>query len=107
MDSETLQRPERLTVERWERLPWLLPRAVVIEWTGLDRRELDALVGDGRLGVFKTRTKRKYFKAQIATLVRIGTTSHPAPLSRMVAVDGRPPTERSTLGTVRGPDHLR
>lgn len=71
MDSESLQRADRLTLERWEKLPWLLPKAVVLEWTGLHKDELEDLVREGKLSVFKARRKRKFFKGEVASLACI------------------------------------
>jgi hypothetical protein len=73
MASKSLQRTERLTLEQWERLPWLLPRATVLEWTGLDRRELSAEVQAKRIRTFcpAAKGKRKYFKADVAALAGI------------------------------------
>jgi len=71
MASERIQRAERLTLERWERLPFLLPRAIVIEWTGLSWRELQEEIRTGRLRVFTAKRKRKFFKTEVARLAGI------------------------------------
>lgn len=74
--TDQLRRPDPLTVETWRRLPWLLPRAVVMEWTGLSREELEEEVAAGRLSVFRARRKGKYFKEQIGRLIRMPIEEH-------------------------------
>jgi hypothetical protein len=70
--TEQLQRPDPLTPDRWRRLPWLLPRAVVREWTGLSDREVEAQIRAGRLTTYKAGAmKRKFFKVEVAALIRI------------------------------------
>ena len=74
MASKSLQRSDRLTLERWERLPFLLPRSIVMEWTGLNWRELEEEIRSGRLRVFKAKRKRKFFKSEVARLAGIPST---------------------------------
>lgn len=101
MDSERLQRAERLTQERWERLPFLLPRATVLEWTGLDRRELATEVKAGRIRVFKPGGllgKGKYFKSDVATLAGIPALHRIGPdASRSVPIGPEPIDTRANL----------
>lgn len=75
MDSN-IERVERLTLELWDRLPWLLPRATVLEWTGLSPRELEEEVRAGRLRVWRSRRKRKWYKTEVAILAGIVATPH-------------------------------
>lgn len=69
MASEALQRRGTLTLEGWQRLPYLLPRAVVLEWTGLSGRELSDQVRSGRLRVFRGRRKAKYYRDEVGRLL--------------------------------------
>lgn len=72
-----LARTEALTPAEWQRLPWLLPVGEVIRWTGLSRDDLDALVRLGRLSILRTRRKRKFYKAEVAALIRVpGQSQH-------------------------------
>ena len=71
MNTETLKRAEALTAEDWHRLPWLLPKAVVVEWTGLSRRGIDQLIQEGRLRVMVAKRKRRFYKVDLAVLIGI------------------------------------
>lgn len=102
MDSERdrLMRADRLTAERWDRLPFLLPRATVLEWTGLDRRELSDEVRAGRLRVFKPKGsgKSKYFKSEIAQLACIPSARRIGPdPSPSVPIGARPLDSRAKM----------
>jgi hypothetical protein len=69
--TDQLKRAETLTTDDWSRLPWLLPKAVVVEWTGLSRRAIDQLIQEGRLRVLVARRKRRFYKADVAVLIGI------------------------------------
>lgn len=71
MGSKSLQRSDPLTLERWERLPFLIPRAVVVEWTGLNWREIEEEVKAGRLRVFGAKRKKKFFRSDVGRLAGI------------------------------------
>lgn len=71
MNTEQLKRSETLTTEDWHRLPWLLPKAVVVEWTGLSRRGIDRLIQEGRLRVMVAQRKRRFYKVDLAILIGI------------------------------------
>jgi hypothetical protein len=78
--TETIQRTDPLTMDQWHRLPWLLPRAVVLEWTGLTDRELGREVKAGRITQFRGPSKKgKYFKTEIARLIRLPAGNPPPP----------------------------
>lgn len=66
-------RSEPLTLERWRTLPWLLPRATVMEWTGMSRKELDSAVASGLLSKHRGRRKGKFYKVEVAALIRLPT----------------------------------
>lgn len=69
--TQRLQRVQNLTVDEWVRLPWLLPRAVVVEWTGLSARDLEDLIRGGRLRIHVTKRKRKFLKSDVGILIGI------------------------------------
>lgn len=68
-----------ITVEQWRKLPWLLPRSVVLEITGLNWRELQRAVETGQLRQFKQSptAKAKYYKSDLAGYLRIDVGPSP------------------------------
>ena len=71
--TERLMRTREITLEQWRRLPWLLPRGVVMEVTGLNWRELRLAVACGELRQFKQsrHAKAKYYKVDLAGYLKI------------------------------------
>jgi hypothetical protein len=66
--TDELQRTEPLTRERFERLPFLIPLAVAIEWTGLNKHDISLLVARGLL-TRRGSPKGKYFRDEIARIL--------------------------------------
>jgi hypothetical protein len=65
--------PPRFTVcnqAAFDRLPGLVSRAVFLEWTGWDKRDLATEVKAGRVAVYKPDgwTKARYYKREIGRL---------------------------------------
>lgn len=65
MESEMHAR----TRQEWDKLPLLLTRAVVMEWTGLSKRDLDDEVRKGRIRIYRGLKKRKFLKVDVAAIV--------------------------------------
>ncbi len=113
MDSKftTKGTGERLTTDAWEQLPWLISMATVVQWTGLQRRDIYRLVREQRLQVFRTARKGKFYKHQIAELIRLPTRQapthriavNPCTLAPMAAHLGISMDVGSTAVEARGP----
>ncbi len=67
-------RPNQLTRSYLQRLPYLLPLAVVIEVTGLTKHGVRAAVTAGSLRTWSTGTSRKskYFRDDVLALIGLG-----------------------------------
>lgn len=66
-----LQRTLEITIERFNRLPFLVPRGVVEEWTGLTSEDISRLVEDGRLRVWRSHpaAKAKFYRREIEVIL--------------------------------------
>jgi hypothetical protein len=58
------------TQEKFDRLPGLVPRAVFMDWTGLNKGDLQKEVAAGRIRAYWSRPGgyAKYYKKEIARL---------------------------------------
>ena len=59
------------TGESWATLPWLLTRKEVLAITGLKECDIRKLLASGELHRCKTGRKGRYFKSELARLLRI------------------------------------
>lgn len=62
---------EKITLAKWEELPWLLSRKQVMLVVGVDNRELTKLQEAGVLHRHRAGRGGKYFKAEIGKMCRL------------------------------------
>jgi len=69
--ARELQRNLEITVARFNRLPFLIPRGVVEEWTGLTSEDISLLVKSGRLRVWRThgKAKAKFYRSEVEAIL--------------------------------------
>ncbi len=77
-----------ITMARFARLPFLIPRGVVEEWTGLTSEDISVLVESGRLKVWRShpRAKAKFYRQEIEGILTLNAPKPPA----MAVVAGKP-----------------
>lgn len=77
--TRELRRAVEITRDRFARMPFLIPRGVVEEWTGLTSEDISLLVKSGRLRVWRThgKSKAKFYRSEIEAILGLNDQQPP------------------------------